>query len=125
MGIGTATGAVGVNTQFTYTEVGVILEITPRVHPDGQVTLKTVMELSNLNGSSTIGGVTQPIISTRRIEHTIRLDDGEMNLLGGILEEQDTVNLRWNSFPGTDSHSQVPLLIHDRRKKSPTNWYSC
>src|SRR5216684_4905989 len=34
VGIGTATGAVGVNTQFTYTEVGVILEITPRVHPD-------------------------------------------------------------------------------------------
>src|SRR6185312_12483861 len=33
VGIGTATGAVGVNTQFTYTDVGVILEITPRVHP--------------------------------------------------------------------------------------------
>jgi general secretion pathway protein D len=105
VGIGTATGAVGVNTQFTYTEVGVILEITPRVHPDGQVTLKTVMELSNLNGSSTIGGVTQPIISTRRIEHTIRLGDGEMNLLGGILEEQDTVTSGGTPFLG-----QIPIL---------------
>ena len=105
VGIGTATGAVGVNTQFTYTEVGVILEITPRVHPDGQVTLKTLMELSNLNGSSTIGGVTQPIISTRRIEHTIRLGDGEMNLLGGILEEQDTLTSGGTPFLG-----QIPIL---------------
>src|SRR6266853_1396705 len=72
VGIGTATGAVGVNTQFTYTEVGVILEITPRVHPDGQVTLKTVMELSNVSTEKTIGGITQPVISTRKVEHTIR-----------------------------------------------------
>src|SRR5216684_2975992 len=105
VGIGTATGAVGVNTQFTYTEVGVILEITPRVHPDGQVTLKTVMELSNLNGQSTIGGISQPIISTRRVEHTIRLNDGEINLLGGILEEQDTTTIG-----GTPLLGQIPIL---------------
>lgn len=105
VGIGTATGAIGVNTQFTYTDVGVILEITPRVHPDGQVTLKTVMELSNLNGSSTIGGISQPIISTRRVEHTIRLNDGEMNLLGGILEDQQT-----QTTGGTPFLGEIPLL---------------
>jgi len=77
LGIGTGVGSVGVNTQFTYTDVGVKMEITPRVHPDGQVTLKTSMEISNLNGSQTIGGITQPIISTRKVEHTIRLMDGE------------------------------------------------
>ena len=105
VGIGTATGAIGVNTQFQYTDVGVILEITPRVHPDGQVTLKTVMEISNLNGSTTIGGITQPIISTRRVEHTIRLNDGEINLLGGINEDQDT-----KTTGGTPFLGQIPLL---------------
>jgi general secretion pathway protein D len=105
VGIGTATGAIGVNTQFQYTDVGVILEITPRVHPDGQVTLKTVMEISNLNGSTTIGGITQPIISTRRIEHTIRLNDGEINLLGGINENQET-----KTTGGTPFLGQIPLL---------------
>lgn len=105
VGIGTATGAVGVNTQFTYTDVGVILEITPRVHPDGQVTLKTVMEISNVSGNSTIGGISQPIISTRRVEHTIRLNDGEINLLGGILEQQDTKTVSGTPFLG-----QIPLL---------------
>jgi general secretion pathway protein D len=119
VGIGTATGAVGVNTQFTYTEVGVILEITPRVHPDGQITLKTVMELSNLNGQSTIGGISQPIISTRRVEHTIRLNDGEMNLLGGILEETEQVTTGGTPFLG-----QIPLLKYlfsSTQKEKVTN----
>src|SRR6478735_2736819 len=105
LGIGTGVGSVGVNTQFTYTDVGVKMEITPRVHPDGQVTLKTSLEISNLNGSQTIGGITQPIISTRKVEHTIRLMDGETNLLGGILEVQDT-----SSTGGTPFLGQIPIL---------------
>jgi general secretion pathway protein D len=105
LGVGTAVGAVGVNTQFTYTDVGVKMEITPRVHPDGQITLKLSMEISNLNGSETIGGITQPIISTRKAEQTIRLKDGETNLLGGILEVDDT-----STLGGTPFLSQIPLL---------------
>jgi general secretion pathway protein D len=105
LGIGTGVGSVGVNTQFTYTDVGVKMEITPRVHPDGQVTLKTSLEISNLNGSQTIGGITQPIISTRKVEHTIRLMDGETNLLGGILEVSDSITSGGTPFLG-----QIPLL---------------
>lgn len=105
LGIGTGVGSVGVNTQFTYTDVGVKMEITPRVHPDGQITLKTSMEISNLNGSQTIGGITQPIISTRKVEHTIRLMDGETNLLGGIMEVQDT-----STTGGTPFLGQIPIL---------------
>jgi general secretion pathway protein D len=105
LGVGTAVGAVGVNTQFTYTDVGVKMEITPRVHPDGQITLKLSMEISNLNGSETIGGITQPIISTRKAEQTIRLKDGETNLLGGILEVDDT-----STLGGTPFLSQIPIL---------------
>jgi general secretion pathway protein D len=105
LGVGTAVGAVGVNTQFTYTDVGVKMEITPRVHPDGMVTLKLSLEISNLNGQSTIGGISQPIISTRKVEHTIRLMDGETNLLGGILEVSDT-----NTTSGTPFLGQIPLL---------------
>src|SRR6266481_3520574 len=105
LGVGTAVGAVGVNTQFTYTDVGVKMEITPRVHPDGQVTLKVSMEISNVTGQSTIGGISQPIISTRKAEQVIRLMDGETSLLGGILEVQDT-----GTTSGTPFLGQVPLL---------------
>ncbi len=105
LGVGTAVGAVGVNTQFSYTDVGVIMEITPRVHPDGQVSLKLSMEISNVSSQSTIGGITQPIISTRKAEQTIRLNDGEVSLLGGILEQQES-----RTKSGTPFLGQIPLL---------------
>jgi general secretion pathway protein D len=105
LGVGTAVGAVGVNTQFTYTDVGVIMELTPTVHPDGQITLKTSLEISNLNGSQTIGGITQPIISQRKVDHTIRLSDGEVNMLGGILENTETVSTTGTPFLGS-----IPIL---------------
>src|SRR5215472_11643479 len=105
LGVGTAVGAVGVNTQFTYTDVGVIMELTPTVHPDGQITLKTSLEISNLNGSQTIGGITQPIISQRKVDHTIRLSDGEINMLGGIMEQTET-----KTVSGTPILGQIPLL---------------
>lgn len=105
LGVGTAVGAVGVNTQFTYTDVGVIMEITPIIHPDGQVTLKTSLQVSNLNGSSTIGGITQPIISQRTEELTARLNDGEVSMLGGILEQDYT-----RTIAGTPFLGEIPIL---------------
>jgi general secretion pathway protein D len=95
------------------------MEITPRVHPDGQVTLKTSLEISNLNGSQTIGGITQPIISTRKVEHTIRLMDGETNLMGGILEVSDSTTIG-----GTPILGEIPLLKYlftSTQKQHTTN----
>jgi general secretion pathway protein D len=105
LGVGTAVGAVGVNTQFTYTDVGVIMEITPTIHPDGQVTLKTSLQVSNVNGSSTIGGITQPIISQRTEELVARLNDGEVSMLGGILEQDYT-----RTIAGTPFLGEIPIL---------------
>lgn len=118
VGVGTAVGAVGVNTQFTYTDVGVILEITPTIHPYGRVTLKISLNISNLNGSSTIGGITQPIISQRKEEGVMSLNDGEINLLGGILEQQYTKNISGWPFLG-----QIPILkyIFAQESKEVTN----
>jgi len=119
LGVGTAVGAVGVNTQFTYTDVGVILEITPRVHPDGQITLKTTMEVSNVSSQVTIGGIQQPVISQRKVEHTVRLNDGEVNLLGGIMEIQEV-----KSQSGTPFLGEIPILKYlftEQTKHTTTN----
>lgn len=105
LGVGTGVGSVGVNTQFTYTDVGVILEITPRVHPDGQITLKTTLEISSHSGDSTIGGITQPIISQNKSENTIRLADGEESIIGGIMEIQET-----NTTGGAPLLGEIPIL---------------
>ncbi len=69
LGIGTGVGALGVNTQFQYIDVGVTIEITPHVHPDNEISLKATMTISNQTGTVSIGGISQPIISQRKVDH--------------------------------------------------------
>src|SRR6267378_3153968 len=109
VGVG-STGGAGfvnplVNTQFTYLDVGVNVDITPRVHPNHEVSLKIKVEVSSVTGTSTIGGIQQPIISQRKIDHEIRLKEGESNVLGGLFERPDTKTL--NGWPGL---AKIPFL---------------
>ncbi|MGC2330887.1 MAG: hypothetical protein WA581_05505 [Candidatus Acidiferrales bacterium] len=107
VGVGGGAGVVNplVNTQFTYIDVGVNIEVTPRVHPDGDVSMKVSVGVSEIDGTSNIGGINQPIIGQRTIENDIRLKDGESNMLGGLIERTDTKNI--NGIPGL---AQLPLL---------------
>jgi general secretion pathway protein D len=106
---GVGVGATGVNplvnTQFQYLEVGVNVDITPRVHPNHEVSLKVIVEVSSQTGVSTIGGIQQPIISQRKIEQDIRLKEGEVNVLGGLFEKDDTRTL--NGWPGL---AKIPFM---------------
>jgi general secretion pathway protein D len=79
-------------TSFTYQNVGITLQIEPRVHHNKEVTLKVQLEVSNLAGTTSVGGgVSQPIIGTRQVQTVIRLRDGETNLLAGLIKRDDTV----------------------------------
>ncbi|HXR15182.1 MAG TPA: cohesin domain-containing protein [Terriglobales bacterium] len=102
-------GGVGinplVNTQFQYLDVGVNIDITPKVHANGEVTLKITMDISSVTGTSNIGGISQPVIGQRKIEHEVRLKEGEVNLLGGMLEDSQT-----KSMTGIPGLSQIPIL---------------
>jgi general secretion pathway protein D len=94
-----------VNTQFQYIDVGVNVDITPHVHPDGDVTLKIALDVSSVIDNQPIGGVNEPVIGQRKVEHEIRLKDGEVSLLGGMLQQQDAQSL--TGIPGL---SQIPIL---------------
>jgi general secretion pathway protein D len=102
-------GGVGinplVNTQFQYLDVGVNIDITPRIHAGGEVSMKITMDVSSVTGSSNLGGINQPIIGRKTMEHEIRLRDGEVSLLGGMLEDQNNRTL--TGIPGL---SQIPIL---------------
>jgi general secretion pathway protein D len=102
-------GGVGinplVNTQFQYLDVGVNIDVTPHVHEDREITLKISMEISSVVGQSSIGGISQPIIGQKKIEHEIRLKDGESSLIGGILDDSQTKSL--SGIPGL---AQIPIL---------------
>ncbi|MGA7375026.1 MAG: type II and III secretion system protein, partial [Candidatus Sulfotelmatobacter sp.] len=102
-------GGVGinplVNTQFQYLDVGVNIDVTPHVHSDREVTLKITMEISSVVGQSSIGGISQPIIGQKKIEHEIRLKDGESSLIGGIMDDSQT-----RSLAGIPGLAQIPIL---------------
>ena len=102
-------GGVGinplVNTQFQYLDVGVNIDVTPHVHADREVTLKITMEISSVVGQSSIGGISQPIIGQKKIEHEIRLKDGEPSLIGGIFDDSQT-----KSLAGIPGLAQIPIL---------------
>ena len=102
-------GGVGinplVNTQFNYIDVGVNIDITPHVHGLDEITLKLAMDISAVDSYQNIGGIQQPVIGQRKIEQDIRLKEGEVNILGGILESDQTKSL--SGIPGL---AQIPGL---------------
>ena len=102
-------GGVGinplVNTQFQYLDVGVNIEITPRVHAGREISLKLSMDVSDVDSYVSIGGISQPVIGQRKIENEIRLKDGEVSLLGGMMEDSKTKAL--TGIPGLAS---IPIL---------------
>jgi general secretion pathway protein D len=104
-GAATAITSSLVNTQFQYIDVGVLIEITPTVHFDHDVTLKLKIEDSSAPTNVTISGVTEPIIAQKTSEQTIRLREGESTILAGILNKQDLV-----SSSGIPGLSELPLL---------------
>ncbi len=107
----TQSGIAGVSvsglntTQFQYLDVGVNVDVTPYIHPDGDVTLKIMLDVSSVTSYVSIGGISEPEIGQRKVEHEIRLKDGEVNLLGGMLEHTDTKSL--TGIPGL---SQIPIV---------------
>jgi general secretion pathway protein D len=92
-------------TSFQYQDVGIKIEIEPRVHHNQEVTLKVKIEVSNLGSNVTFNNQTQPTISTRTFDTTIRLQDGETNLLAGLLRTDDSKNDQ--GIPGL---SDLPLI---------------
>jgi general secretion pathway protein D len=113
----TTSGVVNplVNTQFTYLDVGVNIDATPRIHPGGEVSMKLKVEVSSVTGTSTIGGISQPIISQRTVEHDIRLKEGEVNVLGGLIERDESIVN--NGWPGLGQIPFIKYLFSDNRKE--------
>jgi general secretion pathway protein D len=94
-----------VNTQFTYVDVGVNVDVTPHIHPSGDVSIKVVIEVSSVTGHVTIGSIDQPIISQRKIEHEVRLKEGEVNILGGLFDRTET-----NAVSGWPGLAKLPFF---------------
>ncbi len=81
-------GAIGVSplvsTQFQFADVGVNIDLTPKIHGGEEVTMHIEIEVSNIRDNIDLGGLKQPVIGTRRVNEDVRVKEGEVTLLGGL-----------------------------------------
>ncbi|PWU12082.1 MAG: hypothetical protein C5B51_01395 [Terriglobia bacterium] len=102
-------GGVGinplVNTQFTYIDVGVNVDITPRVHDNNEITMHIELDISSVAGNVNLGGIEQPIIQQNKVTHDLRVREGEASLLAGLVQQQES-----KSVTGIPGLSSIPIL---------------
>ncbi len=92
-------------TSFQYRNVGVNVTITPKVFVDGEIELQLTLETSSQLETVSIGGIDLPVFGLRNVNNVVRLRDGETNIVGGLISEEDRKVL--SGFPGV---IDVPLL---------------
>ncbi len=101
----TNTASALVSTQFNYADVGVNIDMTPQVHSADELTLHIEVTVSSVQQYVSIGGIQQPVIGQQANIADIRLREGEVNILGGLNQTQDTANS--NGIPGLVN---IPIL---------------
>ena len=106
-GTTSSTGSVGLlaSTQFQFQDIGVILDLTPHLLATGEIAVHAKIEISSLGASLSVGGITEPTFGERKIEADFRLQEGEVNLLGGLI--QSTLTNQVQGIPGL---GDIPLI---------------
>lgn len=89
-------------TSYAYENIGVNIDITPRTHHDDEVSLALKISMSSVSGEG-FGGL--PTFGNREINTTIRLRDGETNMLAGLIRDDE--RLIKAGVPGL---SELPIL---------------
>lgn len=84
-----STGTPVVTGSIQYIDIGLKLEVEPEIHMDGEVGIKTALEVSSLGANVTSDTQTAPIINTRTVNTVLRLKDGETQVLAGLINNQD------------------------------------
>jgi general secretion pathway protein D len=114
-----ATGGVAQQpiTSFQYQNIGVNIDITPRTHHDDDVSLALKVVVTSQLGTG-FGGL--PTFGNREITTSIRLRDGETNLLAGLIRDDERTLME--GIPGL---SDVPvvgrLFAHNRKETTQTD----
>ncbi|ADI28850.1 cohesin domain-containing protein [Methylotenera versatilis] len=86
-----STGTPVVTGSVQYLDVGLKLEVEPDIHIDGEVAIKTYLEVSNIANQVTnaTSGTIAYQIGTRNASTVLRLKDGETQVLGGLISDED------------------------------------
>lgn len=118
-----ALGGVGgfpaAQTQFQFAEVGVNVDLTPRIHGSDEVSIQISLEISNITERINVGGVEQPVIGQRRVEHIIRVKEGEATLIGGLMQASDRVSR--SGIPGLMNIPGLGRLLSSEKVERSDN----
>lgn len=102
----TSTANVGVSESVTYLDVGLKLDMEPNVYLEEEVAMKVGLEVSNiLETINRTSGTQTYRLGTRNTATTLRLKDGETQILAGLIQDEDRKSI--NKVPGISS---IPLL---------------
>jgi general secretion pathway protein D len=102
----TATANVGTSESVNYLDVGLKLDIEPTVSLDDEVSMKLALEVSNILETITRSSGTQAYrLGTRNTSTTLRVRDGETNILAGLIQRDER-----RSNTGVPGLNEVPLL---------------
>lgn len=89
----TSTANVGVSSSVSYLDVGLKLEVEPQVQLDNDVTIKVALEVSSV--TKQVAGPQSSIayqIGTRQASTTLRIRDGETQILAGLISDNESRN---------------------------------
>jgi general secretion pathway protein D len=104
-------------TSYTYENIGVNIDITPRTHHDDDVTLTLNIAVTSISGTG-FGGL--PTFGNREIKTVIRLRDGETNMLAGLIRDDESRSL--DGIPGLSDLPIVGRLFgHSQRQAEQTD----
>lgn len=123
-GTARSSGTTGLlaSTRFQYQDVGVNLDLTPRLLANGEVALHASMEISSLGSSVTIAGLSQPTFGQWKIERDIRLKEGEVNLLGGLIQSTESPSVTGLPGIGDLSFSAPCFPANTASGLKPKSW---
>jgi len=88
-----------------YVDVGIKLEVEPQVYSDGDVGIKLNLEISNVTDTIVTQGGRAYQIGTRSLQSVLRLHDGETQIMGGLISDDDRKSAQ--KVPGI---GQLPVL---------------
>jgi general secretion pathway protein D len=102
----TATANVGTTESVNYLDVGLKLDIEPAISVDDEVSMKLALEVSNILETITRASGTQAYrLGTRNTSTTLRVHDGETNILAGLIQREER-----NSNTGIPGLNELPLV---------------
>ena len=103
----TVSGTAATTTESVqYQDVGLKLSVEPRINPDDEIDLKLSLEVSSLGTrTETNSGSVVYQIGTRNIETSLRLYDGETQVIGGLISDEERTTVV--KIPG---FGDIPIL---------------